>query len=50
MTRDAVRLAIRDFLWNDETGLPVDTYTEPEVAERAEGVFRHVFRADPTVP
>jgi len=23
-TRDAVRIAIRDFLWSDETGLPVD--------------------------
>ncbi|MFA6673252.1 MAG: type I restriction endonuclease subunit R, partial [Methanoculleus sp.] len=27
-TRDAVRLAIRDFLWSDSTGLPVDHYTE----------------------
>jgi len=49
-TRDAVRVAIRDFLWSDKTGLPVDTYTEEEVGSIAEEVFRHVYRAYPTVP
>ncbi|HOO40020.1 MAG TPA: DUF3387 domain-containing protein, partial [Syntrophales bacterium] len=49
-TRDAVRLAIKDFLWSDETGLPVDLYEEGEVAAKAEDVFVHVFRAYPTVP
>ena len=49
-TRDAVRVAIRDFLWSDGTGLPVDEYTEDDVAQKAEEVFRHVFRAYPTVP
>ncbi len=49
-TRDAVRLAIRDFLWSDETGLPVGSYEENEVKSRAEEVFRHVYRAYPTVP
>ena len=49
-TRDAVRIAIRDFLWSDETGLPSDDYSEAEVAVRAEDVFRHVFRAYPTLP
>lgn len=34
-TRDAVRLTIKDFLWNDETGLPVDYYDEDEVRNRA---------------
>ncbi len=29
-TRDAVRIAIRDFLWSDKTGLPVDSYTEDD--------------------
>ena len=48
-TRDAVQGAIRDFLWSDRTGLP-DGYTEPEVHTRSEEVFRHVFRAYPTVP
>jgi len=49
-TRDAVRGAIRDFLWNDETGLPVDLYSEDEVTHKAEDVFRHVFWAYPTLP
>ena len=49
-TRDAVRIAIRNFLWSDETGLPVDCYTEDDVEARAEEVFRHVYRAYPTVP
>lgn len=49
-TRDAVRLAIKDFLWSDETGLPVNLYNENEVAAKAEDVFVHVFRAYPTVP
>ncbi len=49
-TRDAVRITIRDFLWSDETGLPVDAYDEAEVNVRAEEVFVHVFRAYSTVP
>jgi len=48
--RDAVRITIRDFLWSDKTGLPVDSYSEEEVAAKAEDVFLHVFRAYPTVP
>ena len=50
VTRDAVRVAIRDFLWSDETGLPVDAYDEDEVNDKAKAVFVHVFRAYPTVP
>jgi type I restriction enzyme R subunit len=49
-TRDAVRLAIKDFLWSDETGLPVDNYDETEVQNRAEEVYRHVYRVYPTLP
>ncbi len=49
-TRDAVRLAIRDFLWSDRTGLPIDLYTEDDVDHKAEDVFRHVFWAYPTLP
>ena len=49
-TRDAVRVAIRDFLWSDETGLPGDDYSEADVAAKAEDVFRHVFRAYPELP
>jgi type I restriction enzyme R subunit len=49
-TRDAVRLAIKDFLWSDATGLPVDKYGEAEVHERAEEVYRHVYRVYPEIP
>ncbi|MFH2000392.1 MAG: type I restriction endonuclease subunit R [Planctomycetota bacterium] len=49
-TRDAVRLAIRDFLWNESTGLPVDQYTEDDVQTRADEVYRHVYRVYPKVP
>ncbi len=49
-TRDAVRITIRDFLWSDTTGLPVDSYSEEEVNILTEEVFRHIYRAYPTVP
>ncbi|WP_308214431.1 type I restriction enzyme endonuclease domain-containing protein [Thiolapillus sp.] len=49
-TRDAVWTAIRDFLWDEETGLPVDVYSEEDVEHRADDVFRHVYRVYPTVP
>jgi len=44
-TKDAVRQSIRDFLYDENTGLPVDGYTEDEVIERADRVFIHVFRS-----
>ena len=49
-TRDAVLVTIQDFLWSDETGLPVDSYTEDDVMARTDEVFRHVFWAYPTLP
>jgi len=49
-TRDAVQTAIRDFLWSEETGLPVDDYSEEDVSRLAADVFQHVYRAYPTVP
>lgn len=49
-TRDAVRVAIRNYLWDDKTGLPVDAFAEDDVEARAEEVFRHIYRAYPTVP
>ena len=49
-TRDAVRVAIRDFLYSDSTGLPVDSFTDEDVDEKTDLVFRHVFWAYPTVP
>jgi len=49
-TRDAVRVAIRDFLWRDDTGLPIQTYNEAEVSSKSEEAFRHVYWAYPTLP
>lgn len=49
-TRDAVRVVIKDYLWNDQIGLPVDAYSEEEVMNMSEEVFKHVYRAYPTVP
>ena len=49
-TRDAVRLTIHDFLYSDETGLPVSSYENGEVKELAEDVFRHVYRVYPSIP
>ena len=49
-TRDGVRVAIRDFLWSDDTGLPVDSYTEADVESKTAEVYRHVYRAYPTLP
>jgi Type I site-specific restriction-modification system, R (restriction) subunit and related helicases len=49
-TRDEVKVLIRNFLWDEKTGLPVEYYTESEVGKKAEDVFYHVFRTYPTVP
>ena len=49
-SRDSVQIIIRDFLWDDRTGLPVDHYSEEEVLEKTGEVFRHVMRAYPRVP
>jgi len=49
-TRDAVRTEILNFLYSDTTGLPVGSYTEEDVTEKSAEVFRHVFRAYPTIP
>lgn len=49
-TRDAVRIFIRDFLWSDDTGLPIQSYTEDEVKGKSEDAFRHVYWAYPTLP
>ena len=49
-TRDAVYKSIHDFLYSDETGLPVNAYTPEDVNSYTEDVFRHVYRAYPTVP
>lgn len=45
-----MQIVIKNFLWNDQTGLPVETYTEEDVEEKSAEVFRHVWRAYPRLP
>ncbi|WP_241716840.1 hypothetical protein [Sulfoacidibacillus ferrooxidans] len=49
-TRDAVWVAIKDFLYSGSTGLPVDSFTDENVNAKTDLVFRHVFWAYSTVP
>ena len=48
--RDAVRVAIHDFLYDDTTGLPLDIYDERDVVTTTETVYEHVWRVYPTIP
>jgi type I restriction enzyme, R subunit len=41
-TRDQIRVAIRDYLWDENTGLP-GSYEEPEVEAKTEAVFAHLL-------
>ncbi|MBU2766833.1 type I restriction endonuclease subunit R [Acidithiobacillus ferrivorans] len=49
-TRDSVRVVIRDYLWDEEIGLPLDSFAEEDVEMKADDMFRHIYRAYPTVP
>ncbi len=49
-TRDDVKVLIRNFLWDDTSGLPVDYYTQSDVTKKSDAVFYHVYQAYPTVP
>jgi type I restriction enzyme R subunit len=45
-TRDAVQVAIWNFLDADNTGSPIDRYTEEEVKTKSTAVYTHIL----TVP
>ena len=49
-TQSAVKVAIHDFLYRDETGLPAGAYSHDDVTAMTEAVFAHVYRAYPAVP
>lgn len=49
-TRDAVKTVIYDFLYNDQTGLPIDSYSDREVEAKTEVLFGHILGKYPTVP
>jgi type I restriction enzyme R subunit len=40
-TRARIRVTIRDYLWDENKGLP-ESYGEPEVDERTDAVFAHL--------
>ena len=42
-TRSAVRVTIRDFLYNEATGLPVSFYSDEEVETKTDLIYQHVF-------
>lgn len=48
MVKDGI--TIRDFLWNGETGLSVESYSEEDINIKTEEVFRHVYWAYPRLP
>lgn len=51
-TRDAVKIEIMNFLWNEDTGLPT-SYSVEEIEQKAEAVYFHIFQvytdAQPTI-
>ena len=49
-TRDAVYVAIHDFLYSSDTGLPESSYSDDDVRTTTDNVFRHVYRVYPVVP
>lgn len=49
-TRDAVKQGIYDYLYDERTGLPVESYEEDEIKGLTEALFNHVYRAYPTLP
>ena len=49
-TRDAVQVAIKDFLWTETTGLPAPAYTEEDVEVKTRDIYRHVHRVYPAIP
>ena len=41
-TRDQVKVTIKDFLWDEVTGLP-QSYAEPEIEIKADAIFAHLM-------
>ncbi len=49
-SRDAMHIRIHNFLFSDKSGLPMDRYTDSEVADYTEAVYRHIYRVYPFIP
>ena len=46
-TRDEIKVRIKDYLWNDTTGLP-ESFAPDEIDEKTDAVFKHLLRSDVT--
>ena len=49
-TRADVEALIRDVLYREDKGLPLEYYSEEEVLEKSNAIYLHVYRAYPVVP
>jgi type I restriction enzyme R subunit len=45
-----MRTRIHDFLWSDITGLPDKSYSEQDIKDISEEIFRHIFRVYSELP
>lgn len=43
-TRDEIKVKIKDFLWDEKTGLP-ESFAPEEVEEKTDAVFKHLLVA-----
>lgn len=49
-TRDRINGKIYDFLYNEETGLPVESYEEEDIEDKTKVIFLHAMQVYKTVP
>ena len=49
-TRDEVKQRIFDFLYDENTGLPVTAYEEDEIQVVSDTLYQHVYRVYPCLP
>lgn len=49
-SRDAVKQRIYDYLYDDKTGLPVDSYEAEEIEALTGVLFTPIYRAYPALP
>ena len=49
-TKAIIKTQILNYLYDDQTGLPISTYSEPDVKEKTEQVFVYLLESgDPLI-
>ncbi|MFN5515566.1 MAG: hypothetical protein ACK5CA_12705 [Cyanobacteriota bacterium] len=48
--QSTIKVEIFKYLYNEQIGLPVDSYTEEEVQEKSNLLFLHIFEKYPCLP